>query len=116
MLFGCWRRILIPTTPGYCSIPCSIVPIAAVSARERQHWKVLDAAFADDFAYLTRLNPGDLAITGMSQDRQNWLVAYYGDDKPLEYFHYDRTRRQARRLFSSTPALEGAPLVKVRSR
>lgn len=88
-------------------------PIAAVCGRERQRWQVLDAAFADDFAYLTRLNPGELAITGMSHDRQHWLIAYYRDDAPLEYFHYDRGRRQAHRLFSSTPALEGAPLVKM---
>jgi dipeptidyl aminopeptidase/acylaminoacyl peptidase len=90
-------------------------PIAAVCARERQRWQVMDAAFADDFAYLTRLDPGELAITGMSQDRQHWLIAYYRDDAPLEYFHYDRGRRQARRLFSSTPALDGAPLVKMES-
>src|SRR5580658_5474777 len=88
-------------------------PIAAVCARERQRWQVLDATFADDFATLTRLNPGDLAITGMSQDRQHWLIAYYRDDAPLEYFHYDRGRWQARRLFSSAPALEGLPLVKM---
>ncbi len=88
-------------------------PIAAVCARERQRWQVLDAAFVDDFAYLTHLNSGDLMITGMSQDRQHWLVAYYRDDAPLEYFHYDRGRRQAHRLFSSTPALVGAPLVKM---
>jgi dipeptidyl aminopeptidase/acylaminoacyl peptidase len=88
-------------------------PIAAICTRERARWQVLDTAFTDDFDYLTRTNPGDLAITGMSQDRQHWLIAYYGDDAPLEYFHYDRARRQARRLFSATPALEGAPLVKM---
>ena len=88
-------------------------PIAAVCAHERQRWQVLDAAFADDFAYLTHMNPGELAITGMSHDRQHWLIAYYRDDAPLEYFHYDRGRRQTRRLFSSTPALQGAPLVKM---
>jgi len=88
-------------------------PIAAVCARERQRWQVLDATFAEDFAYLTQLTPGDLAITGMSGDRQHWLIAYYRDDAPLEYFHYDCGRRQARRLFSATPALEGAPLVKM---
>jgi dipeptidyl aminopeptidase/acylaminoacyl peptidase len=49
----------------------------------------------------------------MSQDHQHWLIAYYLDDAPLEYFHYDRGRRRARRLFSLTPALEGAPLVKM---
>jgi dipeptidyl aminopeptidase/acylaminoacyl peptidase len=88
-------------------------PIAAVCARERRRWQVLDTAFADDLAYLTRLNRGELAVTGMSQDRQHWLIAYYRDDAPLEYFHYDRGRRQARRLFSSNPRLEGAPLVKM---
>jgi dipeptidyl aminopeptidase/acylaminoacyl peptidase len=49
----------------------------------------------------------------MSRDRQHWLIAYLRDDAPLEYFHYDRGRRQARRLFSSNPELEGAPLVKM---
>ena len=88
-------------------------PIAALCARERLRWQVLDPDFADDFATLTRMNSGDLAITGMSLDRAHWLVAYHGDDVPLEYFHYDRGRREVRRLFSSTPALEGAPLVKM---
>ena len=88
-------------------------PIAAACARERQHWQVLDAAFADDFSYLRQLNPGELAITGMSRDRQHWLIGYHRDDAPLEYFHYDRGRRQARHLFFSTPALEDAPLVKM---
>ncbi len=88
-------------------------PIAAICARERQRWQVLDADFADDFATLTRLNPGELAITGMSQDRRHWLVAYYRDDAPLTYFHYDRGHKQARHLFSSAPALDGAPLVKL---
>jgi hypothetical protein len=71
--------------------PALDLPIAAVCARQRQRWQVLDAAFADDFTYLTRLNPGDLVVTGMSQDHQNWLIAYYRDDAPLEYFHYDRS-------------------------
>jgi dipeptidyl aminopeptidase/acylaminoacyl peptidase len=88
-------------------------PIAAVCARERQRWQVLDAAFADDFAYLARLTPGDLAVTGMSLDRRHWLVAYFHDDAPLDYFHYDRDARQARRLFSSFPALDGAPLARM---
>ena len=88
-------------------------PIAATCARERQRWQVLDPAFADDFAYLTQFDPGDLTVTGLSRDCRHWLIAYHHDDAPLEYFHYDRGRRQARRLFSATPALEGAPLVKM---
>jgi len=72
-------------------------PIAAACARERQRWQVLDAAFADDFAYLTHLDPGGLRVTGMSRDRQHWLIAYLRDDAPLKYFHYDRGRRAAQK-------------------
>ena len=88
-------------------------PIAAVCAHERQRWQVLDADFADDFSTLTRLDPGELAISGMSHDRRHWLIAYYRDDAPLTYFHYDRAHKHARHLFSSAPALDGAPLVKL---
>jgi len=39
---------------------------------------------------LVRQSPGDLAITGLSQDRRNWIIAYLHDNTPREYFHYDR--------------------------
>jgi dipeptidyl aminopeptidase/acylaminoacyl peptidase len=91
--------------------PVTQRPIAAASAFERTRWQVLDTDYKEDFEYLTSQSPGDLAITSMSQDRRNWIVAYLYDNAPLEYFHYDRDARQARRLFSSLPALEDAPLV-----
>src|SRR5262245_15264863 len=91
--------------------PISERPVAAVRSFERVAWQVLDPDYQGDFDYLTRLSRGDLTITGMSQDRQHWIVAYQYDDAPLEYFHYDRAARQARRLFSSTPAWEGLPFV-----
>ena len=72
---------------------------------------MLDPDYEQDFNYLTRQSSGDLMITSMSQDRRHWIVAYLHDNAPLDYFHYDRNARQARRLFSSMPALEGAPLV-----
>jgi dipeptidyl aminopeptidase/acylaminoacyl peptidase len=71
----------------------------------------LDPDYRDDFDYLTRESRGDLTITSMSQDRRQWIVAYQYDDAPLEYFHYDRAARRARRLFSSTQAWEGLPYV-----
>jgi hypothetical protein len=79
--------------------PISERPVAAVRSFERVAWQVLDADYQGDFDYLTRLSRGDLTITGMSQDRQHWIVAYQYDDAPLEYFHYDRGARQVRRLF-----------------
>jgi len=91
--------------------PISERPVAAVRSFERVAWQVLDPDYQDDFDYLTRHSRGDLTITGMSQDRQHWIVAYQYDDAPLEYFHYDRAARQVKRLFSSTSAWEGLPFV-----
>jgi dipeptidyl aminopeptidase/acylaminoacyl peptidase len=91
--------------------PVTQRPVAAAATFERTRWQVLDPDYEEDFGYLTRRSSGDLAITGISQDRRNWIVAYLHDNAPLEYFHYDRDRKQAQRLFSQAPALEGAPLV-----
>jgi dipeptidyl aminopeptidase/acylaminoacyl peptidase len=91
--------------------PITERPVAAARTFERTRWEVLDPDYEEDFNYLTRQSSGDLTITSMSQDRRHWIVAYLHDNAPLEYFHYDRNARQARRLFSSMPALEGAPLV-----
>jgi dipeptidyl aminopeptidase/acylaminoacyl peptidase len=91
--------------------PITQRPVAAAATFERARWQVLDPDYEEDFKHLTRKSPGDLAITGMSQDRRNWIVAYVRDNAPLEYFHYDRDRKQVLRLFSSTRALEEAPLV-----
>jgi dipeptidyl aminopeptidase/acylaminoacyl peptidase len=88
--------------------PMTERPVAAACTFERTRWQVLDPDYAADFNYLMRQSSGDLTITGMSQDRRHWIAAYFQDNAPLEYFHYDRTARQARLLFSSMPALEGA--------
>ncbi|HKE41820.1 MAG TPA: S9 family peptidase, partial [Casimicrobiaceae bacterium] len=90
--------------------PITERPVAAARTFERIRWEVLDPDYEQDFNYLTRQSSGDLMITSMSQDRRHWIVAYVHDNAPLDYFHYDRNVRQARRLFSSMPALEGAPL------
>jgi dipeptidyl aminopeptidase/acylaminoacyl peptidase len=91
--------------------PITERPVAATRSFERVAWQVLDPDYRDDFDYLTRQSRGELTITGMSQNRQQWIVAFQYDNAPLEYFHYDRIARQARRLFSSTPAWEGLPFV-----
>jgi dipeptidyl aminopeptidase/acylaminoacyl peptidase len=93
--------------------PVTRRPVAAASAVERTRWEVFDSDYKEDFDYLTRQSAGDLEIAGMSQDRRNWVVAYRHDDTPREYYLYDRDARQARWLFTSTPAFEGRPFVKM---
>jgi dipeptidyl aminopeptidase/acylaminoacyl peptidase len=91
--------------------PITERPVAAARSFGRVAWQVLDPDYQQDFDYLMRQSPGDLTVTGTSLDRKHWVVAYQYDDAPMEYFHYDRATRQARRLFSSTPAWEGQPFV-----
>jgi hypothetical protein len=74
--------------------PISEGPVAAARSFERVAWQVLDPNYQDDFDYLTRQSRGDLTITSMSQDRQQWIAAYQYDDAPTEWFHYDRAVRQ----------------------
>jgi dipeptidyl aminopeptidase/acylaminoacyl peptidase len=94
--------------------PVTQRPIAAACTFERTRWHVLEMDYAEDFDFLTRQSIGDVAFTSISQDRGHWILAYYHDNAPLEYFHYDRRMKQLRRLFSSTPLLEEAPLVRMR--
>jgi dipeptidyl aminopeptidase/acylaminoacyl peptidase len=91
--------------------PISERPVAAARSFERVAWQALDPDYRDDFTFLVRQSRGDLTITSMSHDRHHWIAAYQYDDAPVEWFHYDRAARQARRLFSSTPAWEGLPFV-----
>ena len=91
--------------------PISERPVAAGRSFERVAWQVLDPDYQGDFDYLTRQSRGDLAITSISQDRQHWVVAYQYDNAATEWFYYDRAGRQAKRLFSSSPAWEGVPFV-----
>ena len=91
--------------------PVTHTPIAAAYAFKRKTWHVLDPQYEDDFEYLSSVSSGDLFVNNMSDDRMGMIVGYVSDNRPVEYFHYDRKLKKARRLFSSAPALKSAPLV-----
>ena len=46
-----------------------------------------------------------------SDDTRNWVVYYEQDAASGQFFHYDRTTKQAQFLFTRRPALENVPLV-----
>ena len=59
--------------------PISLRPVAAYSAYQRRRWRVIDPAYAEDFARLAAASPGDLAGLRMSADKRNWLVYFEND-------------------------------------
>ncbi|MGV3523486.1 MAG: prolyl oligopeptidase family serine peptidase [Candidatus Sericytochromatia bacterium] len=95
---------------GLC-IDVNSYAVQAVSfARAREDWLVLDAAVADDFAFLKAYRNGDFNLINRDDADTTWLVAYEFDDAPVAYYAYTRAEQQMHFLFEHQPALKGYPL------
>ena len=76
----------------------------------RTEWTVLDESIRDDWNFLSTVTDGDMNITSRDHADNRWVVAYIRDNGPVEYYLYDRSRRQARYLFTNRAELEGLRL------
>src|SRR5262249_25666698 len=85
--------------------------IASTCVHARTSWRVIDRAYAEDFANLAQLCDGDLTYLGLSDDRQQGVAHFERDSGSGRFFHYDRTAKKGRLLFESRPALDEVPLV-----
>jgi len=74
-------------------------------------WTVLDERIAADLAVLAAIGPGETSVNDRTLDDGRWIVAYASAETPTAYYRYDRSEQQLHLLFSSRPALHGAPLV-----
>jgi dipeptidyl aminopeptidase/acylaminoacyl peptidase len=80
----------------------------------RTEWKIVDPAIKADLDYLKTVADGEIQITGRTLDDKRWTVAYVMDNGPVRFYIYDRQpQRKATFLFTSQPALEKLPLVKM---
>ncbi len=91
--------------------PVTCAPISAPVVYTGRRWQVLDATAAADLDRIARAGEGELGWFGTSNDRANWVGYVEPANAPGRFFHYDRASGKVRRLFSTRPALEGAPLV-----
>ncbi len=99
--------------------PISLAPQAAQATYDKARWHLVGDALSADLEALREVAHGDsFDIVTRTNDDRRWLVAVYAADAPNRYYRYDRPRdakdkapRQATLLFSSTPALDAAPLV-----
>jgi dipeptidyl aminopeptidase/acylaminoacyl peptidase len=80
---------------------------------ERRNWKILDKSIEGDLDALKKVVDGDVEIISRSHDDKTWIVAYLVSDGPTRYYVYDRTKKDAKFLFTNRPALEGAKLAKM---
>lgn len=88
--------------------------IEAVSTTyEKTQWQVLDKSIQPDLDYLKTVSDGELIVTSRTLDDKFWNVAFAMDDGPVRFYIYDREAKKANFLFTSQPALEDLPLVKM---
>ena len=86
---------------------------AVGSAYLRQRWQFLDLRVAGDFDVLRSVADGEVNIISRTLDDRHWIAAVTMDDGPVRYYHYDRTTRKPRFLFSNRQALQGLTLAKM---
>ena len=82
---------------------------------DRKRWQILDPAIEADLAYLATVADGEVEIVSRTLDDAHWIVTYLVDDGPARFYLYDRRVGVASFLFTNRSALEGLPLVKMRS-
>jgi dipeptidyl aminopeptidase/acylaminoacyl peptidase len=90
--------------------PVSGKPLAIPVVYTRRRWEVVDPAFSPDLDLIRGSSEGDLGWFGMSNDRKNWVAYTEPPGAPGRYIHFSRETRRIRRLFSTRPALDSAPL------
>jgi len=76
----------------------------------RRETKVFDEGVKADLDILKTVADGEVNIGSRSLDDRCWIVTYVMDNGPVRYYHYDRTKKKARFLFTNRKALEGLML------
>jgi len=76
----------------------------------RNTWTATDESIAADLEALGTIEEGDWKILGRSDDDSTWVVQYMAAHKPISFYLYDRASKSGKRMFTSTPQLEGLKL------
>jgi dipeptidyl aminopeptidase/acylaminoacyl peptidase len=85
--------------------------IQAVSAEYlRPEWIAVDPAIKGDIDFLNREARGMWGVTSRSDDDKLWTVFVDRVTEPVAFWLYDRQAKSFKKLFTSRPNLEGAPL------
>jgi dipeptidyl aminopeptidase/acylaminoacyl peptidase len=85
--------------------------IQAVSFNHtRREWKILDASIKPDFKSLAELDRGEFMVVDRTLNDRVWVVAFFGDDRPVKYYLWDRKAKKSQFLFTDRNDLEGLEL------
>jgi dipeptidyl aminopeptidase/acylaminoacyl peptidase len=80
----------------------------------KQDYKFIDAKFEEDYNILKEISKnGQIIIKSRDLEDNKWLVVFDYDDKPIQYYLYDRTNKKATYLFSNNDELSNYSLTKM---
>lgn len=73
---------------------------------QKPTWTVIDKSIAGDLAALEKLTPGTFDVTSQTLGEKKLVVATHTEQKPNDYYLYDRATKKATFLFTARPELE----------
>lgn len=82
-------------------------------SKDRADYEIFDPEYKKDFEILINPEKGDLTYTSGTLDNQKWLLAYYSDDGPVQYYIYNRTTKKLEFLFNHTNQYDKYKLAKM---
>ena len=71
----------------------------------RTRWQVIDKTIAADLDGIAKLAPGDIGITSRTQNDKLWIVTTSSEQKPGDYWLWNRTTHKGTFLLSARPDL-----------
>lgn len=90
--------------------------IEAVSFyKDKLFWTALEPSVKADIEFLQGRYPGELHIGRSDLSDAHWVVSVVVDNGSVQYYLYERGRHTVQHLFAQRPALEGLPLVSMKS-
>jgi len=66
---------------------------------QKPEWKVLDSGLLADFEFLQKDFQGILTIASRDLRDKNWIIGYIKDNKPMNYYLYERGIKRLQLLF-----------------
>ena len=79
----------------------------------RKEWKILDDSVRNDINFLSNISDGEIEVTSRSLDDRYWTVIFRIDNGPVQFYLYDREKKDVKFLFTNREELEGLSLSKM---
>ncbi|MBA3721613.1 MAG: S9 family peptidase [Parachlamydiaceae bacterium] len=79
---------------------------AAGVEKDRWDWIIVDPSLKKDFENLKKIEKGIFTINSRTLSNRKWIVAFRSDQRPSQFYLYNRDTGKADFLFTSQPDLE----------